>query len=106
MGQKVLQAEDVQKIKDCVDSLAKGISEYQQRMTTVINSFNKEGIVQSFYEVGNFGMAQKEKMQKLLAAINEFYELMNKEKGLIAGTKEYADSARRINETGKDANNG
>lgn len=67
-------------------------------LTQLIEQFENEPVVQSFFTAGNFGQEEKEKLEKLI-------ELINKEKDnigdtLIPATEEYFKNQRSYNDGG------
>ena len=99
---KVLSELDIEYMERDIDTIEKFINEQQKCLTTIINSFENEEIVQNLYEVGKFGIEQKERLQKIKEGIDEFHTLINREGGLVAKTKEFLESAKALNQTGKE----
>jgi len=99
---KVLSELDIEYIEKDIDLIERLINEHQNVLTTVINSFENEEIVQNLYEVGKFGMEQKEKLQKIKDGIDEFHALINREGGLVAKTREFLATAKSLNQTGEE----
>lgn len=98
---KIVDAATIAYVEDHIENINKAISEYKQEMDVLIKNFESSGIVQNFFTVGGFGKAQQEKIIKIRAAVDEFYNVICQNGGLIAKTREYLEGASSLNRTGK-----
>lgn len=84
------------------DGIAKCIDNTDDDLKIVINSFNNEQIVNSFYASGNYGSDVKTKLETILNAIIKYRDVISSENdGLIAQTKKYAERQISLLEDGK-----
>lgn len=101
MAERLLSQESIESIETDLNDMKSSVEDYRQKINTVIQSFNGSDIIQSFYSVGNFGKEQQDEIIAIKQGLDEFYNLINKNGGLVMQTQKYLEKARALNQTGK-----
>lgn len=101
MAERLLSQESIESIETDLNDMKSSVEGYCQKINTVIQSFNGSDIIQSFYSVGNFGKEQQDEIIAIKQGLDEFYNLINKNGGLVMQTQKYLENARALNQTGK-----
>lgn len=102
MADKILASEDIKDIRSWAANMRKYIENYIVDIDKVIAGFENEEIVQKFYNVGNFGQVEKEKLINIKNALKKFEDVLCKDGGLVSETEKYLSIAQRLNVVGKE----
>ncbi len=91
---KILNDEDLEVMTRQLNIISRAIEGYYNNTTTVINSFNNEAIVQSFYSSGKFGQEKQNQLKNITEAVKKYWDLIsNADYCLISQTKKFIDSS-------------
>lgn len=101
MAEKILSEEQIASLDASKESFSNYLNSYLDSINKVIESFERQDIVQKLYEVGNFGKKQQQEIIDIKAGLEEFCNLIMKDNGLVAKTDEFVENARKLNQTGK-----
>jgi hypothetical protein len=108
MTKQFITANDYFEVVQLVRTTENGIESLLSNFGTVINSFNNQSIVDSFYKSGNFGASNKEELEKLATGMREYINILSGDSGLIAETINYCNNkaATLNNETMEKVSSG
>ena len=71
---KILNDEDLEVMTRQLNIISRAIEGYYNNTTTVINSFNNEAIVQSFYSSGKFGQEKQNQLKNITEAVKKYWD--------------------------------
>ena len=99
---KILSVEELNGLSNHLNRLVGYIDQTTTDMRTVINSFNNESIVNSFYASGNYGSDVETKLTGILSALEKYTNVISSgEDSLIAQTQKYIERQIELVENGK-----
>ena len=103
---KILSHEEAQEIRGQVNSFSTAVYNTTNAATKVINAFSNEAVVDSFFASGKYGKNEKETMENILKAINNYESVINSDGGLIKQTLNYLDTHTELVDTGSAGGSG
>ena len=100
MMMRILSNEELYEIETRVDKFGDSIIDYATTIEKVIELFNDDQVVQSFYMAGSFGDEKKQKLMEISLALREYAnDMARNERSLVAETKRYIAGARNLNDS-------
>lgn len=97
---KILSTSELESMSKNLTTMSEGVNNYIKKTQQVINSFNDQSIVQSFYSSGKFGTKEKERLTKIANALQKYWEVVaNGEDSMISQTQKYISRAMENNES-------
>ncbi len=100
-SRKILSIEELEAIRNSLKVIRDSSDNYLLSIQTVINSFDNQDVVQSFYSSGKFGQAQKERLQEIYKAVQDYTDVITSAHGLIYETTRYTWEQQELREQGK-----
>ena len=98
----IMQEKDLDYLYGNVNQMATIVKDIVSYIETVIDGFNSKFIVESFYESGNFGQNQKQRLLELHDAIKEYGAFVcDGPDSLVNQTIEFLDSYKSLLNSGK-----
>ena len=97
---KVLSNQEIDYIEKVLNIGESKLEDGIAHITDLINQFENEPIVQSFFVAGNFGKAEQEKFIKIKSILDR--EKNNVCDNLIPATKNYLKKHKNLNESGEE----
>ncbi len=98
---KILSEQEIESMQESVKALSSSVEASKQACETVIKSFTNEAIVESFYASGKYGKEEQEEIEKILNAVNKYYNVISSDGGLIAQTNNYLSTQLSLLQSGK-----
>lgn len=96
---RILSTNEVENMSKNLQTISEAVNNYISNAQKVINSFNEQGIVQSFYASGKFGTKEKEKLTKIANALQKYWEVVgNGEDSMISQTQKYLSRVMENND--------
>ena len=94
----IINENAIEELESSVEKISKSITEEKENITKIINLFDNEPVVQSFYQSGKFGIENRNKLQDIKNSIEQYEEAINERDGLYTTTMQYLKEMRtRIN---------
>lgn len=94
----ILNENLIDEIEDRVEKISEEIAKEKENITNIINLFDNEPVVQSFYESGKFGIDNRNKLQDIKNTIEQYEATINDSNGLYTTTMQFIKEQRsRIN---------
>lgn len=88
----ILSEEELQDILNDLSRISKEIAEEKEKIDIIINNFESNPVVESFYASGNFGKSNQETLQELKSYITEYESSINGGGGLVETTKSFVQN--------------
>ena len=95
----IMSIQDINEIRDFVAAFNKEVKSYVDDLTTVINSFSNEEIVESFFKSGNFGEVTKTKIEKIRDSAKKYEFSID---GIISVTDNFLNVQEELNNKGRE----
>ena len=96
-SRKILSISDIVETRDEIIAFNTQMNTYIECLERIVSLFNSEGIVQSFYESGNYGAEVKEQFGKLLNSFVKYREITN---DISSQTNKFLNTQLELNRTG------
>lgn len=97
---RILSNEELYEIETRVEKFGDSIIDYASSIEKVIELFNDNQVVQSFYAAGSFGDEKKQKLMEISRALRDYAnDMAINERSLVAETKRYIAGARSLNDS-------
>ncbi len=99
--QKILSYDDLSEMRQKTTYIAEKIDESLQDCKVVIDAFSNEEVVNSFFKSGKYGAKEKEKVERVLKAIQDFSSVIRTgDSNLYDQTMSYIDRQMELVSTG------
>ena len=85
----ILSSDEIQDARNKISSFSSRIEEIKGHITTIIDLFESDSSVQSFYASGHFGKTNQEELAHIRDAIVRYEEVINGEGQLVDVTMEF-----------------
>ena len=85
----ILSEEELQGMLDNLNYFSERIAEAKEELDIIINNFESNPVVESFYVSGNFGKSNQESLQELKSYVTEYEASINGGSGLIETTRSF-----------------
>lgn len=90
MNQKILSMQDLEAIDDYLVNFNGRILDFEVRFNGLLKLFENEEVVQSFYQSGFFGSAEKERIYALKNAVERYIQVIsNGSNSLVVALKNF-----------------
>ena len=89
MAEHILSEQDISSIETNLKGYRAKTEITRDTLERVINNFESNPVVQSFYESGNFGARNRDRLHELLNAMNEYYQIICNDGELIDITTKF-----------------
>lgn len=95
---KIMDIKTIQNDKSILNHINQNISEAKANLELIINKFESDPTVQSFYESGNFGKENQERLARLRDGIVKYEQSINGSGALVPLTKTFLEEQEeRVN---------
>lgn len=101
MAEHILSEEEINSLESDVKTYRAETEEARDTLERVINNFESNPVVQSFYESGNFGARNRERLHELLNAMNEYYQIICNDGELVDITTKFLNEQRSRVQSGQ-----
>lgn len=99
MSNHILNEDDLSEISSDIHYIEQYLQRGIDSLIFVIDNFESNPVVQSFYESGNFGKENQQALIRIKELCEQYIKSIKSESGLIEVTKEFVrDQLRRIEE--------
>ena len=99
MSNHILNEDDLSSISSEIDYIETYLQREMDCLNFVIDNFESNPVVQSFYESGSFGKENQQALIRIKELYDQYLKSIKSESGLIEVTKEFVrDQLRRIEE--------
>ena len=99
---KIMDVKTIQDDKNYLKHIKTNLSETKENLELIINKFESDPTVQSFYESGNFGKANQEILTSLRNGIIKYEQSINGDGALIPITETFLEEQEQRLEHGAE----
>ena len=99
---KILDVQTIQNDKSLLQDIKKYLSSTEENLSLIISKFESDPTVQSFYESGNFGKENKERLASLRDGIIKYEQSINGDGALIPMTESFLEEQEQRVEHGAE----
>ena len=99
MSQHILNEDELNSITSSIENIESNLQKEMDNISFIIDNFESNPVVQSFYESGSFGKENQQALIRIKELCEQYIKSIKSDSGLIEVTKEFVrDQLRRIEE--------
>ena len=99
MSQHILNEDDLNSINSSIENIETMLQQGMDHLNFIIDNFESNPVVQSFYESGSFGKENQQALIRIKELCEQYINSIKSESGLIEISREFVrDQLRRIEE--------
>lgn len=97
----ILSEEEIATILEDLDKISSCINHTKTNLNTVINNFESNPVVESFFASGNFGKINQEALKEIRNCLEEYESCINGDSGLMVVTRNFLQNQQSRVQSGE-----
>lgn len=92
LNDHILSADEIITATKSLNRFSEGVNSTKDYITTIIDTFENEGVAISLFKSGNFGKEKMEQLENVKEVMLEYYNAISSDGGLIPVTRNFLNA--------------